>query len=229
MYRILLVLSPVVATAFRSCGPGCDSVAAHTGGRARRREHGWASTVRIRKAGPAVLQLRLDSGAPGAGLHGDWSPRMLAIAKLGESAIPAIAGRLAKIAGDPARRAGQEYHALIESRRSDLACRDSDARQRFVVESRGARADRSNGASNRNLRSAFAGLLCLAIVHYFNTLSPDSDPDFGIKLTSHRSSEKSLIRLAQTRERGFETRSSVNPPRRYRPPQTILLQRRLDR
>jgi HEAT repeat protein len=74
----------------------------------------WASTVRIREAGPAGLQVLLDSGATAAGPHDDWSPRMLAIAKFGESAIPPIAARLVKISGDRDQRAGQEMHALIK-------------------------------------------------------------------------------------------------------------------
>ena len=119
MYRIVLALSAVVAvlsTTATSAGVAQDAPASlHTlvAGLDDERT-AWASTVRIREAGPTSLQLLLDSGATAAGPHGDWSPRMLAIAKFGESAVPVIAARLAKIARDRDQRAAQEYHALIK-------------------------------------------------------------------------------------------------------------------
>jgi hypothetical protein len=119
MYRILPALSAVVAalsTTVTSAGVVQDapaSLRALVAGLDDERT-AWAATVRIREAGPAGLQLLLDSGATAAGPHDDWSPRMLAIAKFGESAIPAIAARLSKIADDRDQRAGEEIHALIK-------------------------------------------------------------------------------------------------------------------
>jgi HEAT repeat protein len=73
----------------------------------------WAGTARLLPLGPNVPPLLLSSGRIQAGPHGEMSARMLALAKFGQRAIPAIQQRLDTTASDSSHEARLEAFALI--------------------------------------------------------------------------------------------------------------------
>jgi hypothetical protein len=115
----------------------------------------WAATARLQEHPEAALTLLLRPGFVTTGPHGDWSPRMLALAELGAGAIPSIVSRIRAIGtahaagtdaselralvmilvsfGPPAVPALLEIAALGESRWS-IPCSSGDRRARTAVE-----------------------------------------------------------------------------------------------
>jgi hypothetical protein len=75
----------------------------------------WVATARLQAVADAAIPLLLQPARIQSGAHDRWTAQMLALAKLGEPAIPPIATRLATILGgtDPAALRGAA-HPLIK-------------------------------------------------------------------------------------------------------------------
>src|SRR5262245_59048830 len=54
----------------------------------------WLATARLQQVPQAALPLLLQPGRVSAGAHNQWTAPMLALAKLGDPAMPAIVDRL---------------------------------------------------------------------------------------------------------------------------------------
>ena len=54
------------------------------------RETEWVATAYLQRQPEAAIPLLLPPGRAKVGPHGDWTPALLALAKIGEPAIPAI-------------------------------------------------------------------------------------------------------------------------------------------
>jgi HEAT repeat protein len=73
----------------------------------------WIATAWIQKVGPAAVPALLTPGAVTSGPHGRLGPRMLALAKIGEAAIPTINARLSDLMRAPDREDLREESELI--------------------------------------------------------------------------------------------------------------------
>jgi hypothetical protein len=73
----------------------------------------WVATARLQQAPQAALPLLLRPGRVASGPHDRWTASMLALAKIGEPAIPAILDRLRTILQTPDAQTYAAAHPLI--------------------------------------------------------------------------------------------------------------------